>query len=946
MEKTYSIHDLLRPLKKFSDWPSFLQSGTRNAFLADETGAVLALDLHPEDSSALDLSPFALPALQWLNVSDNERLTSLTLPASLPGLVHLDASQCALEKIEIPADAFSRQFFGEMPRTVPSLYLQKNKLHTVDFKGGCPGLELLDLSGNELAALNLPAGFAQLAYLYLNDNSDLAKLSFFAPLRQLDTLHLRGCNLEQLPHQLLSFDSLRTLYLHDNPLSGLPPSVVPDGEDENAFPAVRAYLEELAKGDVINERVKIIVVGNGRVGKTSMLRRLRGEPFNAREFYTHGVRLGHLDKDDLPDMGEMGLQAQVWDFGGQEIFYATHQFFLTEDALYILAWTDKENVLMYRQRDADAPKDEARFQTREYWLENIRHRGGPKCPILMVQTHAETNPVPCNADDYLKDYAARCLDFDAATDYGLPQLKKWIAQKLKTEIPFFGGKVPKSYDRCIGEIEKLRGKRRPRISKKDFDIEVCRVAKVLPGNETEALKYLHRTGAVVWFPQVELLQDTVFTDPNWLTEQVYKLINNELAVTNGRFDLTYLEKHLPNFNDKERKQFVELLKTFGLIFETQEEGATVFIAPNYLPEELSYDAKKLLRSHERVLVPAFRFAFPKFLPDNVMVNFLSRYGPYSDKLYWKNGIFFTNSEGQRALVKLEENTLEVYSEQGEQSYALQAEICRAFVDLSGNAGAELTVNGRTVSWQMLEKANEQKAENALVPDTDGNLVPVAQFARFLGREGVLHKQAMGWPNIVVYLSYAWGTSKESGENHEKIVHELLAALEQDGRFDVKYDKQDVDYRRSIREFEQELGRADRIVVVLSDKYLRSPHCMFELLQIFRKSGSEAATFREKIFPIVLNDAKIHDVKSIIAYIKHWKDNMEDLKKDIDDIGWDLAASVIPDFTERKEIMQNIGELAKIIGDLNTFNPQSLSTDNFDKIVLSLLNSITDKSPLP
>ncbi len=948
MEKPDSILTLEKRLGQsltpFADWPSFLQSGARNAFLADASGAVFALDLQIKKTAALDLSPFALPMLRWLNVSENEQLQTLALPASLPELVHLDASRCALEKIEIPADAFSRQFFGEMPRTVPGLYLQKNKLRKVDFKGGCPGLELLDLSGNKLAAFNLPAGFSRLAYLYLNDNPDLVDLTFDAPLRQLDTLHLRGCNLIQLPHHLLSFDNLHTLYLHGNKL-GLPSGIVPEGERENAFQAVRAYLEELAEGQITNERVKIIVVGNGRVGKTSMLRRLRGEPFNAREPYTHGVRLGYLNKDNLPDVGTPGLQAQVWDFGGQEIFYATHQFFLSDDALYILAWTDEENVRAYRQRDADAPDDEARFQTREYWLENIRHRGGQKCPILMVQTHAEKNSVPCNADDYLKNYEARCLDFDAATDYGLPQLIKWITQKLKTEIPFFGGNVPRSYDRCIGLVENMRGKH-PRISKSDFDTDVCRVAEVLPGNETEALRYLHHTGAVVWFPQVESLKDTVFTDPNWLTEQVYQLINNELSASSGRFDETYLKKQLPKFSDAEHEQFLELLKTFGLIFETKEEGATVFIAPNYLPKELSYDAQKLLRSHERALQPAFQFAFPKFLPDNVMVNFLSRYGPYSDKLYWKNGIFFTNAQGQRALVKLEGSTLEVHAEPGGQSFFLQAEICQAFVELSGNANAELTVEGRTVSWQALDNANKQGVAD--VPDQYGKYVKVADFARFLGREGFPHGagRLQEPAKSVVYFSYAWGDANETGESREKIVRDLLAELERDGRFDLKYDKQDVGYRRSIREFEQELGRAERIAVVVSDKYLKSPHCMFELLQIFRKSGSEAAVFREKIFPIVLGDAKIHDVKSIIAYIKHWKDDVEDLKKDIDDIGWDLAASVIPDFTERKEIMQNIGELAKIIGDLNTLNPQSLSADNFDKIVQSLLGSITDKPNQP
>lgn len=930
-----------------ADWAEFVRFARRNTYLADENGHLLALDLHAQGAPVLDLSACDLRELRWLSVCETEGLTSLLLPASMPELVHLDASRCALTELELPEDAFSRQFTGDMPRTVPSLYLQKNKLHTVRFRGACRGVELVDLSENALTTFSLPAGFDRLAYLYLVQNPDLTELAFYAPPRLLDTLHLRGCKLDQLPHRLLSFDSLVALYLHGNPLAGLPTGVVPEGERDNAWPAVCAYLEELAQGKVTNERVKIIVVGNGRVGKTSLLRRLRGEPFNKHEPYTHGIRLGTLDKSKLPDVRTTGLQAQVWDFGGQEIFYATHQFFLSDDALYLLAWTHEDNVRPHRERDAaDLPDDDERFQPNEYWLENIRHRGGPKCPVLLVQTHCKARRSPCNEDDLLKNYGALCFNFDAAEeDYGLSELRGAISQKLNTEMPFLGGEVPKSYDHCIGAVEKLRA-HHPRMSKSDFEREVCAASGVLPGNETEALGYLHRTGAVVWFSGVEALKNTVFTDPNWLTEQVYKLINNELRATNGRFDAAYLKKHLPGFTEAEREQFLELLKTFGLIFEAIEEGQSVFIAPNYLAPTLSPDAQRLLNSHQRALAPAFCFAFPRFMPDNVMVNFLSRYGPYSNQLYWKNGIFFTDEAGRRALVKRTGQTLEVLAEPGEGGQALQAEICRAFAELSGNANAELSVGGRTVSWQALSKAAGQGVAD--MPDVEGNYVPVAHFAHLIGREGSLHGMGVR-PGAkpepakpTVYFSYAWGDANEVGESREAIVRDLIAALEGDGRFDLKYDKQDATYRRSIREFEQEIGRAERIAVVVSDKYLKSVHCMYELLQIFRKSGSEAAAFREKIFPIVLGDAKIYDPLDRLDYVEYWQEKCQNLETKITKLGLGVTKSAVPDFDNYYEILNNLGQLAGVLADLNTLTPRLLSASSFEEIKRALLDNTTPK----
>ncbi|MEQ1747469.1 MAG: COR domain-containing protein [Saprospiraceae bacterium] len=939
---------LSQPLYSCADWAEFLRSGARNTCLADENGNLLALDVQVENQQVLDLSAFDLRELRWLNVSETEGLTSLLLPDSMPELVRLDASRCALAGIDLPADAFSRQFLGDMPRTVPSLYLQKNKLQSVRFRGACRGLELMDLSGNEMTVFHLPAGFDRLTYLYLNNNSDLADLAFYAPPRLLDTLHLRGCKLDLLPHNVLSFGNLDSLYLHSNPLSSLKPGVVPAGEYDNAWPAVRAYFEELAQGMVTNERVKIIVVGNGRVGKTSLLRRLGGEPFNAREPYTHGIRLGTLDKSKLPDVHTAGLQAQVWDFGGQEIFYATHQFFLSEDALYILAWTHEDNVRPHRERDVSDLPDDERFQPNEYWLENIRHRGGTKCPIVMVQTHYKVKRSTCNEDDLLKNYGALCFNFDAAEEnLGLSDIRAAICQKLKSDIPFLGGDVPASYDRCIGILEKLRGQP-PRMTKADFEREVCAAAGVLPGNETEALGYLHRTGAVVWFSGEKDLKDTVFTDPNWLTEQVYRLINNELRTTSGCFDAEYLLRHLPAFTEAERVQFLELLKTFGLIFETkkevQEEGhnkiKTVFIAPNYLPEVLSSDALTLLNSHQRALTPAFRFAFPRFMPDNVMVNFLSRYGPYSDQLYWKNGIFFTNEIGHRALVKREGNTLDVLAETGEAARILTAEICHAFAKLSGNANAELRVADRTVSWQALTKAVAQGAED--VPDVDGNYTKVAHFAHLLGGgDGMPHRGALQLVKPTVYLSYAWADTQETGESREAIVRDLIAALEQDGRFELKYDKQDATYRRSIAEFEREIGRAERIAVVVSDKYLKSVHCMYELLQIFRKSGSEAVAFREKIFPIVQEDAKkIYDEIDRLDYVEYWQEKCQKLEEKINRLGLTATRDAVKDFDKYSEIMTSMGRLAGVIADLNTLSPHLLSANNFEEIKRALLEKPT------
>ena len=84
---------------------------------------------------------------------------------------------------------------------------------------------------------------------------------------------------------------------------------------------------------VLNE-AKVLLVGQGGVGKTSLVKRLVDGGFDPEENKTEGIdiRKWHVEVD-----GER-IRLNVWDFGGQEIMHATHQFFLTKRSLYLLLW--------------------------------------------------------------------------------------------------------------------------------------------------------------------------------------------------------------------------------------------------------------------------------------------------------------------------------------------------------------------------------------------------------------------------------------------------------------------------------------------------------------------------------------------------------------------------------------------------------------------------------
>jgi hypothetical protein len=81
----------------------------------------------------------------------------------------------------------------------------------------------------------------------------------------------------------------------------------------------------------LNE-VKLLIVGRGQSGKSSLRDRLVFGTFNPQKPETPGIQIHPWS---LP-CGQQTVLVRVWDFAGQEITHATHQFFQTERSVYML----------------------------------------------------------------------------------------------------------------------------------------------------------------------------------------------------------------------------------------------------------------------------------------------------------------------------------------------------------------------------------------------------------------------------------------------------------------------------------------------------------------------------------------------------------------------------------------------------------------------------------
>jgi internalin A len=180
----------------------------------------------------------------------------------------------------------------------------------------------LDLSLNKLTAL--PPELFQLRYLtWLNlSGNQLNSLpSAISKLTNLTWLDLSGNQLNSLPLEICKLPELETLRLGDNPLVSPPLEIATQGIE-----AMRQYFAELNSGTQFLNEVKILVVGDGEAGKTSLVKRLFNEIFDQAENPTHGINIRGWDVE----VGGRKLKANIWDFGGQVMQHATHQFFFSK----------------------------------------------------------------------------------------------------------------------------------------------------------------------------------------------------------------------------------------------------------------------------------------------------------------------------------------------------------------------------------------------------------------------------------------------------------------------------------------------------------------------------------------------------------------------------------------------------------------------------------------
>lgn len=571
---------------------------------AAETGAT-DLDLSYRDLTELPPELFQLTNLTSLELSCNQLYS---LPPELFQLKQLSLLTIDRNNItEIPPELFqlknltSLEISGNPFSTLPPQLFQLKNLTRL----GLSGLGLTKLPSELFQLTNLTS-------LSISDNQLATLPPEIAQLTNLDGLWLWYNQLTTLPPEIVQLTKLTDLYLRNNPLISPPYELAIQGIE-----AIREYFTSLEEGGQTLAEVKIILVGEGSSGKTSLTRCLKGEPFDKHEPTTHGIRI----KDWQLNTGSQHIRCKLWDFGGQEIMHATHQFFLSRRSLYVLV--------------LDGRRDERP----EYWLRYIESFGGGS-PVLVVLNKYDTNPGFDLNRPFLKEKYPFIKGFwktSCNTGNGIEIFKQALCEELNN-VPLTKNEWPTSWFRAKAQLEQMN---EPRISYEKFE-EVCLAAGVSGKISRNVLAaFLHDLGIVIHFDEFELDGNNVL-DPKWVTGAVYKIINAELiAAGKGLLKLDALKEILAwqegddyRYERNDYIFIINLMKKFELCYELNAKEVL-------LPQLLDVSEPSFAFDNEAAL--RFVLHYEDFLPPSVMSRFIvKRHHEIKDKLRWRTGVVLAN----------------------------------------------------------------------------------------------------------------------------------------------------------------------------------------------------------------------------------------------------------------------------------------------------------------
>ncbi|XP_077988732.1 leucine-rich repeat serine/threonine-protein kinase 2-like [Glandiceps talaboti] len=669
------------------------------SWISDHAPGLETLSMSGNRLEKLSARPLVLRRLKNLNLSRN-RLQ--TIPDDfLSSLVALDTIILSNNQLEtLPEEAASKLNQLTTVKLSHNCLAENTKepFYIPKFLLQLPSLRSVDLCSNDLVGIPPPIQWKtqSLRELLISHNK-IKKVNFNEGIKQwmfLERLTVSHNRLQEVPKEFGQLTSLTSLdFSHNKAISTIPDELgklqklweLPlDGLKLDLDPVllkgrtkdIIGFLNEKLKKAVPHYRIKLMLVGFGARGKSTLLRSLqRIKPVSDVNIATVGVEVKEWKIPVRRGSKKVQYCLSTWDFAGQEDFYSTHPIFLSQRALYLVVY--------------DVSRGPEEVQTLRPWLLTI-HARSPHSPVIVVGTHKDKVPKE-RKEMFIRDMRDRVSNLCSSP--GFPEIKGYIEVCGTHENPsvealrrliidvidgfkvkgqsIMGQMIPHSYVK-LGDLISEEARRLASLSQSPI-IKHRKLLKLVKDcglqlDEDElshAIRFLHESGVVLHYDDPALqLKDLYFVDPEWLCKMMAQIVTvreiNPFINSQGvmkKADIKILFSG-GDFPPSLIPQYTRLLQKFEIALPKNEEELLIPCKmPPQRPTKIQLPAlTDLGLIHRRYDMPYIPIGFWSRLISRLMLfsqNMIAEVEAHANPHveYWKEGIYVCWSEQAFFLVE-------------------------------------------------------------------------------------------------------------------------------------------------------------------------------------------------------------------------------------------------------------------------------------------------------
>lgn len=550
------------------------------------------------------------------------------------------------------------------------LNVSNNALSNLNGLSKLRKLKTLHLNNNKIKKVEDLSNLSELAEVFLSNNK-IQDVSFLKGLSSVKTIDLHNnhiTDLRPIKNIIKSLDIINdkwkpgSLNIAKNPLEQPPMEMVNIGRD-----AVLRTLEDVEeRGAYVNKDVKVILVGNSEVGKSTMAKYLDNEK-GLTENHISTLWMEEMTVTSKYKVGSIlsDCTLHLFDFGGHDYYHDTHHLFYGSNAIYLLLWEEKTNNLNLRKciqenRAGEQIEVETQDYPVAYWLDSVKYHikdieadniessfervNTYNSSLLLIQNKvSESLGIRhLNNEKILSEYPFIHDIINVEIKNSRRNMAHFDSclQEILGNMRIVGAILPSYYADVKSRLLSYNGP--PIISVDDFQA-YCNSFLTQPIDLSQSeilIRYLQQIGLLLYHKG--LRADKVYIDKNWVLNSIHSVLQ-DLHKQGGEFNKAYVDSSL----GAEKKEFaddvLQMMMDFQMIF--RHPFKPTFIAPLYLPKMPESKIKLFINEKN---IAYRRFEYSGFIQKNVILRIFQHYSsllttgwsnPNDESFYyWKDGL--------------------------------------------------------------------------------------------------------------------------------------------------------------------------------------------------------------------------------------------------------------------------------------------------------------------